>query len=102
MVTLIVDPHAPRQVLIDEGLLQNVHLESSCRGRACTIHRPTNHHMRNWPLHWRQDRVLFERICSHGIGHYDPDQEEFWRETGQEAQMVHGCDGCCRSRTEED
>lgn len=51
--------------------------------------------MRDWMLHWRNDRAVFERICEHGIGHYDPDQFDYWRETGQEWQTIHGCDGDC-------
>lgn len=51
--------------------------------------------MRRWPMNWRGDRGILERICPHGIGHPDPDQREFWNETGQEWQGVHGCDACC-------
>lgn len=79
-----------------EGIkLINVHPESACEGRECTVHNPSDHHMRGWRLHWRSDKGIFERICPHGIGHPDPDQFEFWRETGQEWQAVHGCDFCC-------
>lgn len=53
--------------------------------------------MRDWPLHWREDRPLpiFERVCEHGVGHPDPDQEDYWRETDQLWQMIHACCGCC-------
>lgn len=51
--------------------------------------------MREWRPHWRNDRGILERICPHGLGHPDPDQAEYWNETGQEWQFVHGCDGCC-------
>jgi hypothetical protein len=47
------------------------------------------HHMRDWPLIWRNDRGIFERKCPHGIGHPDPDQG------GPNFSAVHGCDGCC-------
>lgn len=78
-------------------VLKNVHPEALCQGRECVIHAPTEHHMRDWSLHWREDRAIFERICpSHGTGHPDPDQMSFWRETNQEWQSVHGCCGCCR------
>lgn len=40
-----------------------------------------------------------ERMCSHGIGHPDPDDLDFIRRTsGEEAArtlMIHACDGCC-------
>lgn len=76
-------------------ILVNVHSPNKCAGHPCVIHNPTMHHMRSWPLHWRSDRGIFERICVHGVGHPDPDQAQYWRETNQECQGVHGCDGCC-------
>lgn len=59
------------------------------------MHAPTRHHMRAWPVHWRSDRGIIERLCEHGCGHPDPDQYPYWRATGQEYLAVHGCDGCC-------
>lgn len=76
-------------------VLERVHERNATCETACVIHNPTDHHMRYWRLHWRGDRGIFERICSHGIGHPDPDQYPYWRSVGQEAQGVHGCDGCC-------
>jgi hypothetical protein len=67
--------------------LANVHDPAGCAGRACTIHNPSNHHMRAWPQHWRGDRGLVERICPHGVGHPDPDEVA--------TDTTHGCDGCC-------
>lgn len=75
--------------------LHNVHAAESCVGRTCVIHDPTMHHMSKWPMHWRDDRGIFERICPHGIGHPDPDQFEYWDLIDAGAQAVHGCDGCC-------
>lgn len=66
-----------------------VHDGSSCYGGACPIHYPSQHHMRDWPTHWRGDRHIMERICPHGIGHPDPDCMYAM------ADNVHGCDGCC-------
>lgn len=77
--------------------LWSIHPESRCAGKPCVIHNPTDHHMRSWPLHWRDDRKLFERICPCGVGHPDPDQYDYWRESGQEHQGIHGCCGCCRA-----
>lgn len=76
-------------------VLENVHSARLCEGWACVIHRPTPHHMAEWPLHWRDDRGIFERICEHGIGHPDPDQFDYWYATDQTAQGIHGCDGDC-------
>jgi hypothetical protein len=69
--------------------LRGVHDITSCRGRPCTIHNPSNHHMRDLPLKWRSDRGIFERICPHGVGHPDPDTP-IW------VDQTHGCDGCCK------
>jgi hypothetical protein len=80
--------------------LHNVHPGELCAGRPCPIHGPTDHHMRDWPLLWRDDRGIFERICEHGVGHPDPDQLDYWRETGQGWQASHGCDRCCTPPTD--
>lgn len=64
------------------------HPPSRCEGRHCCIHNPSDHHMRNWPLHWRSDIRLMERICPHGVGHPDPDDLQ--------NNHIHGCDGCCK------
>lgn len=64
--------------------LHNVHDRANCRGPACTIHRPTEHHLRDWPLYWREDAKKFERICPHGDGHPDPDCQT-------DPTGIHGC-----------
>jgi hypothetical protein len=64
-----------------------VHRSETCVGSVCSIHRPSDHHMRAWPQYWRSDRHMMERICPHRIGHPDPDDPNPWRD--------HGCDGCC-------
>lgn len=55
---------------------------------GCPIHSPSDHAMKEWPTHWRDDGRFMERICPHGIGHPDPDDPR--------APGIHGCDGCCR------
>jgi hypothetical protein len=75
--------------------LYRVHAADSCRG-ACPIHRPSDHAMRAWPLHYRPDRGIFERICPHGVGHPDPDSVRRALEYDEDTDVgVHGCDGCC-------
>ncbi|WP_125078773.1 hypothetical protein [Mycobacterium sp. P7213] len=97
-------------------LLENVHPMDNCAGRRCVVHNPSDHHMRDWPLVWRNDRGIFERRCPHGIGHPDPDQFEFWAQARKRWRPalsadvidgpyppqnpydgigIHGCDGCC-------
>lgn len=88
---------------VHEGLtLEKIHDESKCAGRACIVHNPTDHSMRDFPLHWRPGwepfsikPSHFERICPHGIGHPDPDDLAYHDEVGNEMMGVHGCDGCC-------
>lgn len=82
----------PEEIL---GLMINTHSQILCMGRPCVIHHRTMHHMRGWWLSWREDRKIFERQCPHGIGHPDPDQYPYWKETDRMAEAVHGCDGCC-------
>lgn len=81
------------------GQVVKVHAENDDCKNGCVIHNPTNHSMRDFPTHWRDDRGIMERLCPHGVGHPDPDGMEFIRKTRGEKAMyyesVHGCDGCC-------
>jgi hypothetical protein len=84
-------------------VLFSVHDESTCAGRACAIHRRSDHTMRSFPQHWRSDRRLMERICPHGVGHPDPDNWDYLvamlGEDDAGAEMIHGCCAkrCCRA-----
>lgn len=83
-------------------VLHNVHNKADCVGR-CPIHNPSDHHMRDWPLHWRggpfDSGQGFERICPHGVGHPDPDTVRRAIEYHEDLSAgVHGCDGCCGDR----
>jgi hypothetical protein len=76
-----------------EGIrLENVHPMANCAGRPCVIHDPSGYHMRGWPLVWRNDRVIFERTCPHGIGQPDPDQFEFWNQARQRSRPLISAD----------
>jgi hypothetical protein len=76
------------------------HRRKDCIGRHCAIHNPSEHVMSDFRQHFRTDRALMERICSHGIGHPDPDDLAFKRlvlgDDDADYEGVHGCDGCCR------
>lgn len=89
------DPFFGAVIEVQSVLIHDVHPKELCVGRHCVIHNPSDHHMREWPLLWRADRAMFERLCKHGVGHPDPDQLEYWEELGRESEAVHGCDGCC-------
>ena len=75
-------------------VLRNVHQPDDCIGEWCTIHNRSEHSMRSFPQNWRDERVLMERICPHGVGHPDPDDSKL---RGADISTVHGCDGCCAS-----
>lgn len=79
--------------------LYGVHEKDSCYSDHCPIHNPSDHPMKDFPTHWRDDRMLMERICPHGVGHPDPDHLAgiltFLPTDTVHAEMVHGCDGCC-------
>lgn len=96
----IVIQHSAEPILgiqIQGPQVLRTHPESACSGedRPCVIHRPSEHHMRSMPLNWRGDTGVMERLCSHGVGHPDPDAAAYAKSTGRTHYGVHGCDGCC-------
>lgn len=54
----------------------------------------SDHHMRQWPPVWHALRGHFERTCTHGAGHPDPDDVVYLQLVGG-VSGVHRCDGCC-------
>lgn len=74
-----------------DGILSNVHPASKCAGQACTLHNPSDHHMKDWPMLWRDDRKIMERICPHGAGHPDPDEMAYQATLPDGDSGVHGC-----------
>lgn len=74
------------------GQKLKVHNREDCKGEVCAIHNPTDHHMLDWPQHWRDDRGIMERLCPCGVGHPDPDD---YRIRHSLDYAVHGCCGCC-------
>lgn len=79
-------------------VLQGVHPATACEGRGCPIHHPTDHAMAGWPLLWRGDRGLMERVCLCRIGHPDVDHMAWYAtchtDEDTRAEGVHGCCGC--------
>jgi hypothetical protein len=69
------------------NLLVGLHSIKNCAREFCTIHNNSNHSMKEFPQMWRDDKSIMERICSHGVGHPDPDEISL--------DVIHGCDGCC-------
>lgn len=82
-----------------DKFIKNIHRKRNCEGRPCVIHNPSNHVMRSFPLHWRSDRYMFERICPCGVGHPDPDHmwwyESVYGKENARIEAIHGCCGCC-------
>ena len=74
-----------------------VHNKKDCEGGYCCIHNPSNHHMKDWPTNWRNDRKLMERIDIFGVGHPDPDDLSYKETIGLdiETESIHGCNGLC-------
>ncbi len=87
-------------VFIGKQKVANVHDPSACEGRGCPIHHPSDHHMKDWPLLWRGDKGIFERICSCDTGHPDPDSIAYMKTIGVTWVSVHGCCGHCVSLVE--
>lgn len=77
-------------------VLEDVHPASQCEGEWCVLHNPSDHKMKDWPLNWRGDRGIMERLCPHGVGHPDPDDLAHLERIGRTGEGVHGCDGCCQ------
>ena len=71
------------------GQYITVHDKANCKG-YCPIHNPSDHCMKDFPTHWRNDRGIMERICPHDVGHPDPDDMNVIA-----GDSSHGCDGCC-------
>jgi len=84
-------------VTLPGGERMYAHAEDRCTP-PCPIHSPSEHSMRGFPLHWRGDRGIMERICPHGVGHPDPDTLAYIDPDGSKMEGVHGCDGCCAER----
>ena len=70
------------------------HDPALCAGRGCSRHHPSDHHMRTWPKIWRESYGFSDRMCSHGVGHPDPDDVVHLQALG-EVRTEHACDGCC-------
>jgi len=78
------------------GMEHTIHHKDLCKGKHCPFHNPSNHPLKDAPIHIRYDKgALVERICEHGVGHDDPDSVAYFHSIGEKWAGVHGCDGCC-------
>ena len=78
--------------LENSSIRLSTHSSNFCMIEVCTIHKRTDHSMRSFPQFWRSDRKIMERICTHGVGHPDPDEYKIIEGIDD---GTHGCDGCC-------
>lgn len=78
-------------------VLRGFHHPRDCAEQpwGCWVHRPLPHPLTGAPVVWRADREIAERICSHGIGHPDPQGAAYVWQSRDVDVTRHGCDGCC-------
>ncbi len=84
------------------GQVIGVHDDHDCTGKYCVIHNPSTHCLSTFPTHWRADRQLMERICTHGVGHPDPDHLDHLPAGRRHIESMHGCcrEHCCWPKDE--
>jgi len=83
--------------LVYKGKIRT-HMSAGCAGKFCCLHNPSDHPLKNANMVLRLDKdTLIERLCSHGVGHPDPDSVRYLAPEGVSSGYlgVHGCDGCC-------
>jgi len=82
------------------GQRLKVHDKKDCSG-CCVIHFPKDSHMKDWPLHWRDDRGFFERIDPMGCGHPAEEDVIYHKKLGNDISE-HGCTGLCNTKNYEE
>lgn len=97
LVSTVSGPISELEPFEFDNVKAMVHPPKRCKGEQCTIHNPSQHHMRSWPMILRET-ALIERRCVHDIGHPDPDSVAWMNKTFGEGWGVHGCDGCCTKK----
>lgn len=82
------------RVKVNGQHFMGVHDKKECVGFPCPFHNPSEHRMSTWPINMRASRLV-ERVCSHGVGHPDPDSVAWFVRCGVDHMGIHGCCGCC-------
>lgn len=73
---------------------QPLHVHGPLRCRPfCPVHWPSDHAMADLPLQWYEDVGILVRLCHHGFGHPDPDDQQVRLHPDLDE---HECDGCCK------
>jgi hypothetical protein len=60
-----------------DTIVFGVHPKDWCSG-ACVVHNPSDHRMREFPLHFDTVKKSFYRACPHGLLHQDWDERYYW------------------------
>lgn len=94
LVSTISGPISELERFEFSNVTARVHPAKLCEGTLCSIHNPSEHRMREWPMLLRET-ALIERTCEHGVGHPDPDSAAFMDRRFGPGWGTHGCDGCC-------
>lgn len=89
-------------------VVYNAHPAGACAGRGCALHGPSDHWMRDMPLRWvhpgdeadgEKRSGYMERLCPHGLWHWDPDDRAFQEKAGwktRPAREGFGCECECK------
>jgi len=76
------------------------HEYDECANDVCSLHKRTDHHMREYKQIFSYNMGIMLRFCSHDVGHPDPDDAKI---INGSHDGTHQCDGCCiRFATEEE
>ena len=95
MMADALDLAAGEMTMLENGVLTRVRSSIRCSGEQCWVHNPSPTHMTTWRVSWRADKRTAERVCSHRIGHPDPDDLEYNTRLGRDVS-AHACEGCCQ------
>jgi Holliday junction resolvase RusA-like endonuclease len=81
--------------VLESGQTLVTHSLANCRRNPwCVIHVPRPGPWESWPRLWRDDRMMIERVCPHGVGHPAVEQIEWFQEHPERHSLDHGCDLC--------
>lgn len=85
-----------------DGSLLATHPADRCEGGYCVIHNPSDHPLKDAPIHWDEERRRTDRVCRHDQHHPDPDHLAYVADTQGMLEYLkhkrHDCDGCCRRK----
>jgi hypothetical protein len=82
-----------------DGTVLRTHPAGRCSGDHCVIHNPSEHPLKDAPIHWDDSLHRTDRVCGHGQHHPDPDHLAHVMKTRGLLVWIlhryHDCDGCC-------